>query len=209
MKYHGPPLRQFVYLSMAMVLIYGCSRDYESIVAVNNTNPDSGKRAFTDVMGDASEEFVDLERMEVEVDSSEIKVTLDLVNIPPLLLFNHDALADNLLNYSWHAIFDLDSNNQLSQNDLVLAVNRFKVPNVAQFEGDLLSNTQHGLWEGTGSGARFIAHISASVTGDKISMVFDKAAADSLFAKIHPSTNIIFETYFYDGVMEAEDRFPD
>jgi len=208
MKYHGPPLRQFVCLFMAMVLIYGCSRDYESIVAVNDINPESGKREFTDVIGDASEEFVDLERMEVEVDSSEIKVTLDLVNLPSLFLFNHDALADNLLNYSWHAIFDLDSNNQLSQNDLVLAVNRFKVPNVAQFEGDLLSNTQQGLWEGTGSGARFIANVSASVTGDKIEMVFNKADADSLFAKIHPSTNILFNTYFNDGVMEVEDRFP-
>ncbi len=169
----------------------------------------SGTKTLSDVSGDVAFDFADMAGGSMTFDEKNITVTFQLVSLPAALTFFPSTLNDNLMNYKWAIVFDLDGDSATSSGDPMLIVSAIKYAGMTQVSGDLLSNTRartaHFI---STSSYTFDNDIVASVVGNQL-ILSAVRASDSGLCAIDAATKVSFSTSFNDGVSNENDFMPD
>lgn len=194
-----------------LICLISCSTD-------SNDSPENKFKdfdpviTFSDNLGDAYGDFMDLKKMKIGFSDNQILISIEVADLPSALIFNHDSLEDNNLNYSWEINFDVDSLPSF-YGDLKIATVRWKEPGIAEFTGDILSNTITNLYKGfreeSRAGFRYVADIDLEIEKNTFYFQFYREQADSLFDKINQNTPIFFNTSYRNGNIHSEDQYPD
>ena len=187
-----------LYLVTAAVLGAGCS---------DRTAPDH--EGISDPAHDVGPGFVDIIEADVFITDSHVEVMIELRELPATLTFSQDGVADNIAEYRWEAVLDLDRDGGWSAGDLSISAIAFKRPGVSQYEASLEEGTRHtvSLFESETSRFR-VASAVLTESLNALSMLADRSSTVHLEG-VQEDTPWWIETSYTDGSTWHRDWAPD
>ena len=171
------------------------------------------KVLFDDQTGDIEKSFIDLDQMALVVGKYCIGIEISVLDLPPKLTINHQALEVNRSNYSWDSLIDFDNNQRPSHGDLTIGLTHYKffddsekevpVSDIALASINVIeSDNEAGI--STGEAKVFL---KAYVIENAFNIYLPKGLHHSL-QKIDKSTHIDFVAQFNDGIKSYVDKYP-
>ena len=161
--------------------------------------------SYSDIEGDVIFDFVDITEVKLVSDDHNIYVQISLSDIPDELSYNAESVSDNALEYEWSISFDVDRNEEIS-NNIEMSVSRFHPGFGKPKKGGLLDFTQKNVWivsESTSGSAGAFA--SASIQGNHLII----AAPKSEVPDVTIDTPFTVSTYYnFEGAL-YKDIYPD
>lgn len=180
------------------------------ITACNPTEEVSTK-TLVDVEGDAAFPYIDVKQISVTIDSSNIVVDLDILNIPSVLTYDS---VNSLLGpeYSYRISFDLDGDNSDAGNLFIKLESDKEVGDVEK-QGPLLSFTTYRvLYCYLTNSFQFqcdvIANSSVAINGNRLTFTIPRGSHHAL-AGLTMNTPLNLQTFYKIGGTLYVDSFPD
>lgn len=157
-----------------------------------------------DEIADIDYEFVDLKRGLVEYNGNNIRVEIELNNLPDKLVFDHTNLGVSSMEYLWGIIFDIDGDGEKSINDIEVAITYAKSSGNTEAESEILEKTREDIWTvKENKGIRQLIPISNVIKqGNCFTITFSRGMHASL-SNIKTNNKVIFETYHNSGMFDT------
>ncbi|MDF1699326.1 MAG: hypothetical protein P1U56_25965, partial [Saprospiraceae bacterium] len=180
---------------LTILFFQACDQENKQYVNSSETS------LFKDVVDDTNNVNIDIRQANVDISDESIEIEIELKSLPSKLVFNHNKLPENNLNYRWSVVFDIDNDYMKSEGDLNISISKFKFESDIEALVNIFNTTQHDIWKinSDGGGAK-IASISryVDVLENKFVISLPKSINQELI-KITSETNFYIETFHNNG----------
>jgi len=203
-------------LTIFLIFLLSCNSDSNNddsnqITPTTPTTPTTPEevtycKSYTDTTDEFSNSFIDLTEMSFNIENNVINISMSVKNLPSQLVFNHDSLSENTLNYKWEVLFDVNKDGISSKNDITMSIYKFKHPDSSEIKEDILTATQKNVWLISDTGGSNLGEITASISDNTFNLSVSKSSY-SILNTINCDVPVQFTTMFYNGIILEKDNY--